>query len=108
MATCSRYDFMNEGLTADELSGSYYPDPLSLNYLNLQMTSVPIKDTIDDTKAIFFWKEAEDLYGVAGYDDVVLTLNGVPHKNFLMPGDTVYFPSKEDIQNSYSKSRRNS
>ena len=105
MATFSRYDFMQEGVTTDKVSGSYYPDPLSLNYLNLEMSSAPVKDVMDDTKIIFFWKEAEELYKVAGYDDIVLTLNGISHKNFMAPGTIIYFPSLSDIQSSYAISR---
>lgn len=102
MATLSRYDFMTEGNTKDEKSGSYYPDPLSLNYLNLRMSSVPYKDIMDEEKIIHFWNEASSYYQVVGYDDIVLTLNGIPHKNFLNPGDVVYFPALEDIRSSFS------
>ena len=42
-----------------------------------------------------FWKEVYDIYGVCGYDDIILTINGVPHKNLLETGDIIYFPDKE-------------
>nr|DAE47652.1 MAG TPA: hypothetical protein [Bacteriophage sp.] len=103
MTTFSRYDFMNSGTTKDEVSGSYYPDPLTLNYLDLNMSEVPLKNTMTDAKIITFWNEAHTLYGVSGYDDIILTLNGIPHKNFLMPGDTIYFPILDDITTSFAK-----
>lgn len=103
MQTFSRYDFMSDSSVADEVTHSYYPDPLSLNYLNLALTTVPIKDTMTDPKIICFWNEAASIYNIMGYDDIVLTVNGISHKNFLNPGDTIYFPSYEDINNSYRK-----
>lgn len=103
--TNSRYDFMKDGITADEVSGSFYPDPLTLNYADFSMTSVPLKDTLSAKKITFFWKESDNLYGSPCWDDIVLTLNGVPHKNFLQVGDVVYFPSEEDIKRSFNKER---
>lgn len=103
MATYSRYDFMTSGVVQDEVSGSYYPDPLSLNYLNFKMSKIPLKDTMTDSKIIKFWNEASLIYGAAVYDDIVLTLNGVAHKNLLKPNDEVYFPELRDIQSSFTK-----
>lgn len=103
MSTLSRYDFMNPGTSYDEISGSYYPDPLSLNYLDLKMSTIPTKDIMTDSKIITFWNEAYRAYGVSNYDDLVLTLNGVAHKNFLMPGDTIYFPKLDDMIKSFAK-----
>lgn len=101
----SRYSFMTEGSVADEVSKSAYPDPLSLNYLNLDLRSVPVRDKMTDSKIIYFWKEAENQYGAPCWDDIVLTVNSVSHKNFLRQGDIVYFPSSSDITTSFNKSR---
>lgn len=103
MATYSRYDFMTSGVVQDEVTGSYYPDPLSLNYLNFKMSKIPLKDIMTDSKIIKFWNEAASMYGSAVYDDIVLTLNGVAHKNLLKPNDEVYFPELSDIQSSFTK-----
>lgn len=103
MATYSRYDFMTSGVVQDEVTGSYYPDPLSLNYLNFKMSKIPLKDIMTDSKIIKFWNEAASMYGSAVYDDIVLTLNGVAHKNLLKPNDGVYFPELSDIQSSFTK-----
>lgn len=104
MNNYSRYDFMTEGVTYDELSESYYPDPLSLNYVNLQITETPTKDVMNDPKIMYFWKNTENHYGSPIYDDIVLTLNGVSHKNFLTSGDTIIYPSLNDIDKSFNKS----
>lgn len=102
MAT-SRYDFMKAGNSQDSKTGAYYPDPLTLNYNNFSMSSIPYQDVMTDEKIRFFWKEAYEVYGASVLDDVVLTLNGVPHKNLLNPGDKILFPSAQDIASSYSK-----
>ncbi len=101
----SRYDFMKEGCVQDEKTGSLYPDPLSLNYLNLELTSKPIKDVMSNEKIMLFWEEARLYYGKAYLDDLVLTVNGIPHKNFLRVGDEVFFPTEEDFVRSFSKER---
>lgn len=105
MKTQSRYDFMKEGTVHDEVTGSLYPDPLSMNYLDFNMTDVPVKDVMTDDKIISFWEEAQLFYGKACWDDVVLTLNGVSHRNFLRSGDKIYFPKEDDIRRSFAKER---
>ena len=42
-------------------------------------------------------------YNECAYDDLVLTLNGVPHKNFLRAGDAIYLPELQDIKRSFAK-----
>lgn len=101
----SRYDFMREGTVKDEKSGSLYPDPLSLNYLNFDVTEIPYEDKLTDNKIRLLWLEAQSLYGTACWDDIVLTLNGVPHKNFLRTGDSLHFPSQSDIIKSFERGR---
>lgn len=103
--TKSRYDFMKDGVTMDEITGSYYPDPLSLNFSDFKMDSLPIKNVMNPTKIVFLWKEADDFYGQPCWDDMVLTLNGIPHKNFLEVGDELYFPTEDDLLNSFNKER---
>ena len=103
--TKSRYDFMKDGVTMDEVTGSFYPDPLTLNYSDFSMSELPIKNTMTEKKIIFLWKEADDFYGNPCWDDMVLTLNGIPHKNFLNVGDEIYFPIEDDLLNSFNKER---
>lgn len=98
----NRYDFMKAGSVQDEKTGAFYPDPLTLNYVNFNMTSIPYQDKMTDEKIRFFWKEAYEVYGEAIYDDIVLTLNGVPHKNLLNAGDIIFFPKSQDIYTSYA------
>lgn len=96
---------MKEGVVFDEVSESAYPDPLSINYLNFKMRSVPSKDILSNSKIPFLWREMELNYGSPEWDDIVLTLNGISHKNFLKPRDILYLPALADIKDSFSKER---
>lgn len=99
----SRYDFMKEGVVKDEGSNNYYPDPLSMNYLDFRNSSIPQSEKMSDEEIMFFWLEVTKYYGGAFYDDIVLTLNGYPHINHLKNGDIIYFPSQMDIDKSFNK-----
>lgn len=105
MATLSRYDFMTESEIADDETDNLWPDPLSLCYLELKVSSEPVVDKMTGSKISYFWKEAHSILGAPYYDDIILTLNGVSHKNFLEIGDEILFPSLTDIKNSFTKSR---
>ena len=98
----SRYDFMEAGSTKDSVTDSYYPDPLSLNYINFGMSKLPSQRKLSYKDTVFFWATIQEIYGTCELDDIILTLNGVPHKNLLNIGDTIIFPSIEDIQRSFS------
>lgn len=101
----SRYDYMEASKVKDEISNDYFPDVLSLNYLNFKMSDIPNKDIMSDDKINLFWREAYNYYGTCQYDDIVLTLNGIAHKNFLKSGDVIYFPKVSDINSSFAKDR---
>lgn len=96
---------MKESTTQDSILGSNYPDPLTLNYNELNLSSIPKNDNVKSQDIIYFWRETEDIYGIASYDDLVLSLNGISHKNFLTSGSKVYFPALTDIENSFQKGR---
>lgn len=103
METKSRYDFMLAGEVQDEVTDNLYPDPLSINYFNFTLEEMPQTVKLDNMNINFIWKIANDVYGVPAWDDMVLSLNGVPHINFLKPGDILYFPSVDEIKKSFVK-----
>lgn len=100
----SRYDFMSDGIVSDEF-GRNYPDPLSLNYLNIKVSEKPRHVRLSEEDTVSFWLTASKVYGVSQLDDIVLTVNGVPHRNFLKNGDVILFPSESDIRKSFTKER---
>lgn len=100
----SRYDFMVEGSVRDEVSGSLYPDPLSLNYQNLVAPAkLHVESHLSDEDIIFLWERASRYYGTPEWDDIVLMVNNIPHINLLRNGDSLIFPSEADIKTAFSK-----
>ena len=98
----SRYDFMTESTQLD-IDGSHYPDPLSLNYNGFDPKTALTPIELDDESIRYFWWTTYKVYKTAEYDDLVLTLNGVPHKNFLVEDQVIYFPAITDFQKSFMK-----
>ena len=98
----SRYDYMKEGRVTD-IDNSFFPDPLSLNYVAFspQHALDAVDLSTDGVKK--FWWVTHQQYGKPTFlDDVILTLNGVVHKNTLKAGQIIYFPAEEDIERSFN------
>lgn len=98
----TRYSYMRESLVED-IDGEAYPDPVSLNYKAFQANDFIEAYTLGEFDLERFWLTASKKYGKAELDDIVLTLNGIPHKHFLKIGDTIHYPAKSDIERSFSE-----
>jgi hypothetical protein len=95
---------MSSSLQRDlEDSRDQWPDPLTLNYNTFQATSSLEAVEITDSDIEKFWWLVHKVYGTSEYDDIVLTLNGIAHRNLLKPGMVLFFPTVEDIENSFTK-----
>lgn len=99
----SRYDFMKVSENNEENSQDFYPDPLTLNYHSFELRDGVEAVILNDADILQFWKFIHKKYGSSEYDDIVLGLNNIAHKNFLNPGDVIYIPSKRDIERSFKK-----
>ena len=97
----SRYDYMQPSSVRDPESGDFFPDPLTLNYHAFTLTTSPTAVELSTSQIEFFWKTTESQLGTAELDDVVLALNAIPHRNFLQAGDSILFPSVQDIEASF-------
>lgn len=95
----SRYDMMAPSKVFDEVDGEAYPDPLSVKYVNSQLSSLPETHTVSILDIEKFWLFMQKNYGVSEYDDILLTLNGVPYIGSLEPGDVIYKISMNDLKN---------
>lgn len=95
----SRYTAMRESKVAmDEKDKNPYPDPLSLNYNNTQLTSMPRRRDLGEADLRRFWIFMIKQYAdIAEADDVLLTLNNIPYRGMLQPGDQLYIISKPDL-----------
>lgn len=96
----SRYQYMSASSVKDENQNNF-PDPLSLNYNNISISKKPDIIFANEGDIKYLWRTTNKVYGTPALDDVVLTLNGYPHKNFLKEGDPIIFPSADDIRTSF-------
>lgn len=97
----SRYSFMKAS-TYRDIDGNFFPNPASVNFNNLQASkTTPIELT--EYSCEKFWIVPHNLYNVFEFDDVLLSINKIPHKNFLKPGDVLIAPRLEDIEVSFSE-----
>jgi hypothetical protein len=99
----NRYDFIEPSNTIDEATGNVYPDPLSISYFDLKPTVNPSRRVMTVHSANNFRLEAWEVYKGDYADDLLLTLNGIPHKNFIKAGDVIYYPALDDIKRSFGK-----
>jgi hypothetical protein len=104
IATNSRYDFMKDSQVKD-IDNSIYPDVLSLNYNTFIPREPLTPHEMNDEEVTRVWKLMKDYYGVALWDDIVLTLNGVPHRNLLAERFVIFLPALQDITGSFKKEK---
>lgn len=97
----SRYDFMSASSVQDPVDGMLWPDPLTLNYNVFKTSERPDMIELGSHDIEQLWLLASKYYGNAEYDDVLLSLNGIAHKNMLKEGDVLYIPVLSDITTSF-------
>lgn len=93
----SRYDFMKQSKVYDSEDGQSYPDPLSVKYVDTQLSVLPEKKILTSADLDKFWLFMQKNYGMSELDDILLTINGVAYIGDLEPGDVVYLISSEDL-----------
>lgn len=100
----SRYDFLAPSVQVDPYDLEQWPDPLSINWNQFQITTAPkyYRLTEDDSDRI--WAVMAYFYGSCEYDDIILILNNVSYRMFLNPGDILFIPEKEDVNRFLSLS----
>ena len=94
----SRYSTMKASSVKDYVDQELYPDPLSVNYNNTQMSKIPKLRTLSDVDIRKFWIFMMKQYEtIAEADDVLLTLNGIPYRGMLQAGDSIYLVDISDL-----------
>ncbi len=96
----SRYSFMKQSKYKDE-GGDYFPDPTTLNYNNLESTHIKSIE-LTELSCEKFWSILPSVFGVYELDDVLLSINRIPHRNMLKPGDVIFSPSVQEIRDSFT------
>lgn len=101
----SRYSIYNKSNVVDYVDLEVYPDPLSVNWGNFNISSSPNLIRIDELDIDRLWVKMLVVYGSAQFDDFILFLNNIPYRKLLSPGDVLFLPQAEDINtfiNSYT------
>lgn len=93
----SRYDYMSESEVKDT-DGERFPDPLSVTYNDVQLTSYPQHTQLTSKDLEKFWYFMVDAYGRTDLDDILLNINNVPYVGMLKPGDVLYLVSENDLE----------
>ncbi len=95
----SRYDYMTASKYKDDITGEYFPDPSTLNFNQIESNKVRAVELTELT-CEKFWTILPYLFNAYDFDDILLSVNRVHHKNFLKPGDLLFSPSRTDIEDS--------
>lgn len=93
----SRYDFMTESDKKDT-DGETYPDPLSIQYNDVQFTKIPTAVQLTAADLSKFWLFMYKKYGVSEYDDILLNINGIPYIGGEEPGDILFEIDLDDLK----------
>ena len=96
----SRYSFMKASKYLDE-SGDYFPDPTTLNYNDLEASNIKSLE-LTELSCEKFWSVLPSLFGTYEMDDILLSLNRIPHRNMLKQGDVLFSPTTQDIRDAFT------
>ncbi len=95
----SRYDLFQASKVVDTVDNQPYPDPLSVLFNTVQLTTLPSNATISKAYISKFWYwYYQQYHGATDGDDILLILNGIAYRGAISPGDTIYLPAAADIR----------
>jgi hypothetical protein len=89
---------MKEGVVIDSKTKETYPDPLSIDFSSFEYTEPAIKVEPDETIAQKPYLLMSAQYGVTYYDDIILSLNNIPHLSKLMDFPFLLLPINSDLR----------
>jgi hypothetical protein len=98
----SRYDIMTESSQVDSSDFESYPDPLSVNWRDFEISSAPFLTKIESRYINKLWLLLLKVYNRTDMDDVIFTLNNVPYRKLLTAGDDFFLPVAEDLTSFYA------
>lgn len=104
-AITSRYNLMKASAQTD-IDNQTYPDVLSLDLGSFELTEPPVQYIMDDA----FKRKPYQVIGYfmnaltnAQYDDIILNINNIPHKDLIEEGNSIILPVLTDLLNFINK-----
>lgn len=98
----NRYLTMKASSQVDS-QGNAYPDVVSNPIDTFEIVDIPEVHIIRKQDIMRIDLLMYEKYRYAYYDDIILNLNGIGSVHLLEPGDTIFLPSKRDLDNYFSK-----
>lgn len=102
----SRYDYMKDSVVCDPEDGVPYPDVLTTNYSDVNLTKIPTITRMTAADIQRMWKFMYDNYGIAYYDDLLLNINGIGYVGEIEPGTQLVKIDIEDLKNFNENKRK--
>jgi hypothetical protein len=102
----SRYSLMRNSLTeSDSVDTQIYPDILTVDFGSFSYTEPPFIVDVDDRLQQFPYLITNAFYKQAAYDDIVFSINNIPHTSLLQNASnnglplfsTLKFPTFGDL-----------
>jgi hypothetical protein len=92
----------NSTVNADSL-GNFYPDVLTFPVSKFIYNDVPAQVTLTQGDIARFDIFIYTYYGISDYQDLILSLNGIPSVHELYVGQILKLPSTNDINIFYNQ-----
>lgn len=94
----TRYDLMQTSSTQyDTKDRQPWPDPLTVDYTKFQFTEPPYNFAVDDTFLFYPYMACSAIYGEAENEDIILSVNKVPHISLMQIEQVIKLPVKKDL-----------
>lgn len=94
----SRYDLMTGSPTqTDPADNQVWPDPLSVDFTSFTLTQAPFILQPDDRLEEYPYLVMYSIYVSAQYDDIILSLNNVPHISKVQNFPSIQCPVFSDL-----------
>ena len=89
---------MSASEVIDEETGEAFPDILTAEYGDFRFSRTPQRKRLNPQDVDKFFNFYNRNYGSYNGDDILLDLNIIPHIHYLSPGDIIFLPVMNDVE----------
>ena len=93
----SRYDLMRGSANQIDTDGEVWPDPLTVDYTSFTLTQAPYSFLPEDRLQKYPYLVTYAFYKQTQYEDIVFSINGVPHLSKVQTFPSISFPVFSDL-----------